>query len=125
MVSQIVTTSPDSRAPQPGLGRWPPVTHGRQPLQARERHDPVAVPRVPWLGAMSALCSSAGWSFLIRRIGGGGTIGMAGALLHASLKHGDPHGLLLGDGTQMDDPWAHDERGLFPTGGIQRKPGWE
>jgi hypothetical protein len=26
---------------------------------------------------------------------------------------------------QLDDPWAHDERGLFPTGGIERKPCWQ
>jgi hypothetical protein len=50
---------------------------------------------------------------------------MAGALLPASVEGGDPHDLVLGDGAQLDDPWAYDERYLFPTGDIQRKPYWE
>jgi hypothetical protein len=29
------------------------------------------------------------------------------------------------DGEQMDDQLAHDERGLFPSGDIQRKPCWK
>jgi hypothetical protein len=50
---------------------------------------------------------------------------MAGARRHASVERGDPHGLVLDDGPQMDDPSAHDERGLCPPGGIQRKPQWQ
>jgi hypothetical protein len=48
-------------------------------------------------------------------------IGGAGVLGHASVERGDPHGLLLDDREQMDDQLTHSERGLFPTGGIQRK----
>jgi hypothetical protein len=40
-----------------------------------------------------------------------------------SFERGDPRFLLLDDGEQLDDRLAHDERGLLPTGGIQRKPG--
>jgi hypothetical protein len=50
---------------------------------------------------------------------------MAGAVRHASVERGDPRFLVLGDGEPLDDPWAHDERGLVLTGGIQRKPGWQ
>jgi hypothetical protein len=50
---------------------------------------------------------------------------MAGALLPASVEGGDPHGLLRDDVEQLDDLWAHDERGLVPTDGIQRKPDWQ
>jgi hypothetical protein len=54
-----------------------------------------------------------------------GAIGMAGALLPASVERGEPLYLLLDNGEQMDDPWAHDERGLCPTGGIERKLCWQ
>ncbi len=50
---------------------------------------------------------------------------MAGALRHASVERGAPRRLLLDDGEQIDDPLAHDERGLFPTGRIKRKPCWQ
>jgi hypothetical protein len=69
-----------------------------------------------------ALPAIAGCRLLLRRIGGGRTIGLARALLPAHVERGDPHGLLLDAGEQLDDPWAHDERGLCPPGGIQRKP---
>jgi hypothetical protein len=36
----------------------------------------------------------------------------------ASFEGGDSRGLLLDDSMQLDDQLAHDERGLFPTGGI-------
>jgi hypothetical protein len=49
---------------------------------------------------------------------------MAGAVRHASVERGDPHGLVLDDGAQMDDHLAHDEWYLFPTGAIKRKPHW-
>ena len=61
----------------------------------------------------------------IRWIGRGGTIGVAGVLGQASFERGDPRCLLLDDREQLDDHLAHDERGLFPTGGIQRKPCWQ
>src|SRR5215472_5297252 len=48
-----------------------------------------------------------------------------GALLHARVEGGDPHFLLLDDGEQLRDLWAYDEQGLFPTGGIARKPCWQ
>jgi hypothetical protein len=50
---------------------------------------------------------------------------MGEALRHAHVERGDPHGLWLDDGEQLGDPWAHDVRGLVPTGGIERKPGWQ
>ena len=71
--------------------------------------------------AQGALPARAGGRLLMWRIGGGGTIGMAGALLQANIERGDPHGLLLDDGEQLDDQAAHDEQGLSPTGGIERK----
>ena len=43
----------------------------------------------------------------------------------ASFECGDPPFLLLDNGEQLQDQLAHDERGLFPTGGIQRNPGWQ
>src|SRR5215510_6558686 len=73
----------------------------------------------------AALPARAGCRLLIRRIGGEGTIDMAGALLQANIERDDPHGLLLDDGEQLDDPWAHDERALCPTGGLKRKPYWQ
>jgi hypothetical protein len=54
-----------------------------------------------------------------------GTIGMAAALRHASVERGDPQCLLPDDSEEMEDELAHDERGLFPTGGIERKPHWQ
>jgi hypothetical protein len=41
-----------------------------------------------------------------------------------SFERGNPRGLLLDDGEQLDDQLAHDERGLFPTGAVKRKPCW-
>jgi hypothetical protein len=43
-------------------------------------------------------------------------------LRQLSFERGDPRFLFLDDGEQLDDCLAHDERGLFPTGGIQGKP---
>jgi hypothetical protein len=82
------------------------------------RHQRLALPR-------AALPARAGCGLLLRRIGGGGTIGIAAVLLQASVERGDPHGPVLDDGGQMDDPWAHEEQGLFPPGGIERKPCWQ
>jgi hypothetical protein len=93
---------------------------------------------VPWFGVGFALGASAGWPLLIRRIGRGGTIGIAGTLLHAGFKLGDPRlqrldpgfqwldgrVLLLDDLHQLQDHLAQDEGGLCPTGGIQWKPCW-
>jgi hypothetical protein len=42
-----------------------------------------------------------------------------------SFERGDPRFLLLDDGEQLDDRLAHDERGLFPTGDIDRKTCWK
>ncbi len=44
---------------------------------------------------------------------------------HLSLERGNAPCLLLDDGEQLDDHLAHDKRGLFPIGGIQRNPGWQ
>jgi hypothetical protein len=46
----------------------------------------------------------------------------AGVLGHAGFERSDLRGLLLDDREQMDDQLAHDERCLFPTAGIKRKP---
>jgi hypothetical protein len=86
--------------------------------------DDSVVPPAPG-NAQGALPARAGRWLLIRRIGGEGTIGMAGALWHASVERGDPHGLWLDNGEQMDAPWAHDEWGLCPTGGIQWRRWWK
>jgi hypothetical protein len=43
----------------------------------------------------------------------------------ASFECSDARFLLPDDREQMDDPLAHDERGLFPTGGIDRKTCWQ
>jgi hypothetical protein len=72
--------------------------------------------------AQGTLPAGAGGRLLIRPISGGGTIGMAGARRHAHVERGDPHGLVLDAGEQLDDALAHDERGLVPTDGIARKP---
>jgi hypothetical protein len=50
---------------------------------------------------------------------------MAGVLGQPSFEGGDPLGLLLDDREQLDDQVAHEEWGLLPTGGIQRKPCWQ
>jgi hypothetical protein len=52
-----------------------------------------------------------------------GTIGVAGVLGQAHFECGDPPFLLLGNGEQLQDQLARDERGLFPIGGNQRNPG--
>jgi hypothetical protein len=107
------------------LGKLPLPTRtslrlDRDDLRGDQEH--LAMPRMPRLGAQSALMAGAGWPFRIRRIRGGWTIGVAAVLRHVSFERGDPHGLLLDNGKQMDDQLAHDERCLSPTGGIQRKP---
>jgi hypothetical protein len=43
---------------------------------------------------------------------------MAGALRHARVERGDPHGLVLDACERMDDQLAYDKRGLVPTGGA-------
>jgi hypothetical protein len=45
-------------------------------------------------------------------------------LRQPSFERGDPRGLLLDDGEQVDDQLAHDEWGLFRTGAVNRKPCW-
>jgi hypothetical protein len=50
---------------------------------------------------------------------------MAGVLGHASFERGDPPGLLFDNGKQMNDQLAHDEGGLFLTGGIQANLRWQ
>jgi hypothetical protein len=80
---------------------------------------------VPSLGTGSSVLASAGGPLLIRRISRGRTVGVAGVLGEARFECGDPPFLLLDDREQMDDHLAHDERRLFPTGGIQRKPCWQ
>jgi hypothetical protein len=47
-------------------------------------------------------------------------IGGAGGLGQARFERGDPRGLPLDDGEQLDDHLAHDARGPAPTRGIQR-----
>ena len=44
---------------------------------------------------------------------------------HARFERGDARPLLLDDREQMDNPLAHDERGLLPAGGIKRYPYWQ
>ena len=79
---------------------------------------------VPWLGARFTQRARASGPFRIRRIGRGGTIGGAGGLGQARFERGDPRGLLLDDGKQLDDQLVHQEQCLFPTGGLQRKTYW-
>jgi hypothetical protein len=83
------------------------------------------MPRMPWLGTRSPSRASAGDPLRIRWIGRGGSIGVVGVLGHARFERGDARPLLLDDREQMDDPLAHDERGLLPTGGIKRYPYWQ
>jgi hypothetical protein len=87
---------------------------------------------VPGLGARVAVGAGMRGPFLIRRIGGGRTIGSVGTLLQAGFKVGksrlqrlDPRGLLLDDGEELDDQWLHDEGRLLPGGRVQRKPFWK
>jgi hypothetical protein len=54
-----------------------------------------------------------------------GTIRVPGVLRQPSFERGDPHFLLLDGGEQLDNRFAHDQRGPCPTGGIQRKPCWQ
>jgi hypothetical protein len=75
----------------------------------RRRPQCLAMPRVRWLVARAAKAVRVGCRLLLRWSGGGGTIGMAGALRQASVERSDLHGLVLDDGEQMDDSWAHDE----------------
>ena len=75
--------------------------------------------RMAGLGARLPLCARAGWLFRIRWIRRGGTIGGAGGLREARFKRGDPRGLLLDDGEQLDDQLAHDKQGLFPIGRVK------
>jgi hypothetical protein len=73
-----------------------------------------------------------GCPFLIRRIGGGGTIGIAGTLLQAGFEFGDlrlqrlaPGFQLLDDLKQLQDQLAHDRRGLLPLGSVKRQSCWK
>ncbi len=58
-------------------------------------------------------------------IGRGWTIGVTRVLGQACFECGDPRGLWLDDGEQLDDHLARHEQCLFPTGGIQRQPCWK
>ena len=68
------------------------------------------------------LPARAGGRLLMGQVGGRGTIGRAGALLHARIERDDPHGLWRDDREQLADHLAHNERRLVPSGSIQRKP---
>ena len=85
----------------------------------------MTMPGVPSLGTGSSVLASAGGPLRIRRIRRGRTVGVAGVLGEASFKCGNLSFLLLDDREQLDNHLAHDERGLFPTGGIQWKPCWQ
>ena len=87
---------------------------------------------VPGLGTRFALGASTRGPFVVRRIGGGRTIGIVGTLLHASFQVGharlqrlDPRGLLLDDGEELDDQVLHDEGRVLPGSRVQRKPFWK
>ena len=77
------------------------------------------MPRMSGFCSWSPLRARGGGLFYIRGIGRRRTIGVAGVLGEASFERCDPRCLLLDDGEQLDDQLAYDERGLFPTGGIQ------
>src|SRR5262245_20968487 len=80
---------------------------------------------VPWLGPWVTLRTRAGGPLRIRWIREGGTIGVAGVLGWPSVERGDLRARLLDDRTQPNDQLAHDQRGLFPTGGLERRPCWQ
>jgi hypothetical protein len=67
----------------------------------------------------------ADWLSHIRWIGRGRAIGVLGVLGPAGFERNDLDCLLVDDGEQLDDQLTHDERGMVPTGGIQRKPCWQ
>jgi hypothetical protein len=92
-------------------------------LRRRQQH--LTMPRMPRSGAWSTLPARAGWPFLIRRIGGGGTTGVAGGLGQPCFERGDSGGLLLDDGEQLDDHLAHHRGRLFPGRAVKRKPCWQ
>jgi hypothetical protein len=109
--------------------RWelplPTDTALRRDLEDLRRHQQgLAMAGVPELGPRFTLGTRAGGPFRIPRIGRGGTIGGAGGLGQARFERGDPRGLLLDDGKQLDDQLVHQEQCLFPTGGLQRKTYW-
>ena len=83
------------------------------------------MPGVPWLGPVSALRASAGCWFLIRWIGGGGTVGIAGPLLQASFELRNPR--LQGPDSVflLHDQLPDCQRRLFPRGSIQLQPVWK
>jgi hypothetical protein len=82
------------------------------------------MPKVPWLGARFPLRARVVCSLNKRRIGRGGTIGVARGLGHARFERGDLRGLLLDDSEQINDQLAHHEWDLFPTGAVNRNPCW-
>ena len=91
----------------------------------RGRQQRLAMPRMsrlrswsPRRGRGRGLCHK-------RWIGSGRTIRVAGGLGQPSFERGDPRGLVLDDGEQLDDQLAHHEQCLCPTGGIRRKPCWQ
>jgi hypothetical protein len=96
-----------------GTNFWPDLDD-RRGFQPR-----LAMAGVPWLGARSPLRARAGDPLCIRWIGRGGTIGVLGVLGHASFEHRDALCLLVDHIEQMHDHLAYDERGLFPSSGIQ------
>jgi hypothetical protein len=107
------------------LGKRPLPTgigFGHDLKDLRGQQQGLAMPRMSRLRSWSPLRGRGRRLLHKRRIGRGETIGVAGILGHASFERGDPHGLLLDDGEQLDDYLAHDQGALFPTGGIQRKP---
>jgi hypothetical protein len=91
----------------------------------RRRQQDLAMPRMSRLRSWSPIRGRGNRLLRKRRIGRWGTIGVAGVLGYASFECSDACFLLLDDREQMDDPLAHDERGLFPTGGIDRKTCWK
>jgi hypothetical protein len=83
-----------------------------------ERHQRLAMPSVPCPPERAIGCSY-----------GGSVAGERSAWRERCGKHASSAAIrtacCLDDGEPMDDHLAHDERGLFPTGGIERKPGWQ
>jgi hypothetical protein len=108
------------------VGQLPLATGTRLGLDLddfRRCQQRLAMPQMAGLGAKFTLYPRARGPFFIRRIRRRGrTIRVAGVLGHARVERGDPSGLLLDDGDQLDDQLAHEKQGLFPTDGIKAKP---
>jgi hypothetical protein len=91
----------------------------------RRRQQDLAMPRMSQLRSWSPLRGRRNRLLRKRWIGRWGTIGVARVLGYVSFECSDARFLLLDDREQLDDPSAHDERGLFPTGGIDHKTCWK